>query len=359
MRHLILAALLAACATRAADAAETFPVGERHLITSEQSAALRDAGKSDRLRITVWYPAAAGAVEEPLDIGPPGRPLFRPGTAAPGAGFADATPRPVILLSHGFGGTARMMGWFGTALARSGYIVIAVDHPGNNGMDPMTLAGAILYWERPGDLAAAWARVKADPTIAPHLSPARLGVAGFSAGGFTSLAAAGARVDHERLRAFCAANPTDGVCAPQQEFAVSPAQADRFLAAPDMAEEIARSRGDLAIPGIRAAFVMAPAIVQSFDPASLARMTVPVHIILGDADTVAPPATNGEVAAAAIPGAGIGILPGVGHYDFLSDCTPAGDAAVPLCLTKVPRAATHKAAIAAALALFDKALGAP
>jgi predicted dienelactone hydrolase len=26
-----------------------------------------------------------------------------------------------------------MMGWLGTALARAGYLVIAVDHPGNNG----------------------------------------------------------------------------------------------------------------------------------------------------------------------------------------------------------------------------------
>ena len=45
-----------------------------------------------------------------------------------------------------------MMAWFGTALAREGYIVIAVDHPGNNnGMDPMTIGGAALFWERPGD----------------------------------------------------------------------------------------------------------------------------------------------------------------------------------------------------------------
>jgi predicted dienelactone hydrolase len=154
-------------------------------------------------------------------------------------------------------------------------------------------------------------------------------------------------------------NPTDGVCAPQKELAVSLTQTDQFLAAPEMADEIARSRDDRGIPGIKAAFAMAPAIVQSFDPASLSRMTVPVSIILGDADAVAPPTTNGEVAAAAIPGAQIRILPEVGHYDFLSECTPAGDATVPLCPTKIPRAATHKAAIDDALAFFDKTLGEP
>jgi hypothetical protein len=52
-------------------------------------------------------------------------------------------------------------------------------------------------------------------------------------------------------------------------------------------------------------------------------------------------------------------LADVGHYDFLSECTPAGDAAVPFCLTKVPRAATHKATIADALEFFEKMLGPP
>ena len=42
----------------------------------EASAVLRNASHSDELRITVWYPAAPDAVEAPLDIGPPGKPLF-------------------------------------------------------------------------------------------------------------------------------------------------------------------------------------------------------------------------------------------------------------------------------------------
>ena len=356
MRRLILWALATICT---AVPAQAFTVGERHLMAAEPSAALRDAKQSDQLRITIWYPAIADALEEPLDIGPPNQPLFRPGKAAPDAAFADDKARPVILFSHGFGGTARQMGWFGTALARQGYVVIAVDHPGNNGKDPMTVAGALLFWERPGDLRASLARAKADPTIAPHLYLARLGVSGFSAGGFTSLAAAGGWVDVKRFRTFCDANPTDGVCAPQKEFAVSQTQAKEFLASSEASDEIARSHDDVSIPGIKAAFVMAPALVQSFDPASLSRMTVPVAIILGDDDVVASPKTNGEAAAAEIPGARITILPGVGHYDFLSECTPAGDAAIPVCPTKVPRVMTHKVAIDGALGFFRDMLGEP
>jgi predicted dienelactone hydrolase len=349
----VLAMLLAASPAAAAS------VGERHLVAHEASAALRNASHSDDLRITVWYPAAPGAVEAPLDIGPPGKPLFTPGSAAPNADFEDARPRPAILLSHGFGGTARIMAWFGTALARHGYVVIAVDHPGNNGRDPMTIGGAVLFWERPGDLAVALDRVKSDSSLGPHLDLNRLGAAGFSAGGFTSLVEAGARVDFDRFLRFCDAHPDDGNCAPQKEFQFSRSDAEAFFAQPAGAAALAHAKDDLSIPGVKAAFVIAPGIVQSLDPESLNGMRAPVRILLGDADKVAPPATNGEVAAALIPGAKLTALPHVGHYDFLAECTPAGNATVPVCPTDVPRAATHKAAIDEALAFFDATLGAP
>ena len=285
--------------------------------------------------------------------------MYEPSSAAPDAAFADQQPRPVILFSHGFGGTARIMAWFGTALARHGYVVIAVDHPGNNGADPMTVGGAVLFWERPGDLAAALSRVESETAIVTHLDESRLGVAGFSAGGFTSLAAAGGRVDIPRLQAFCAAHPQDGMCAPQREFKFTEQQVNAFVAQPEIARELTRSNGDLSVPGVRAVYVMAPALVQSFDPASLHQMHVPVGIILGDADRVATPATNGEVAAATIPGARIAVRPRVGHYDFLAQCTSAGDKEVPICPTSVPRTQTHKAALDGALALFDDAFGTP
>ncbi|HEY5203106.1 MAG TPA: hypothetical protein VIJ63_00710 [Roseiarcus sp.] len=349
-----LSAALFSLSSAASVAAAT--VGERHLVAHEVSAVLRNASHDDDLRITVWYPAAPGAVEAPLDIGPPGKPVFTPGSAAPDAAFEDARPRPVILFSHGFGGTARLMAWFGTALATHGYVVIAVDHPGNNGRDPMTIAGAVLSWERPGDLATALDTAKSDPTIGAHLDLNRLGAAGFSAGGFTTLVEAGAHVDFERFLRFCDAHPDDGVCAPQKEFRFSRSDAEAFFAQPAAKSALAHAKDDLSIPGVKAAFVMAPAIVQSLDPESLKSLRLPVRILLGDADKVAPPATNGEVAAGLIPGAKLTALPHVGHYDFIAECTPAGDAAIPVCPTDAPRAATHETAINEALAFFNAAL---
>ena len=356
----VLSLVLAAAVCSLVAAAHAGPVGERHLTTTDATAALRDAQHRPDVRVTIWYPAAQDAIEQRIDLGPPGRPLFLVGAVAANAPFADDRPRPVILFSHGFGGAARMMGWFGTALARAGYVVVAVDHPGNNGLDAMTAPGAIMPWDRVQDLRAALDAAKADPAIGPHLDPARIGVSGFSAGGFTALVSVGARVDMSRLLAFCRQNPTDGVCAPQKEFAVSMDQAQRALASPELAAEAAHAGDDHTIPGVRAAFAIAPAIVQALPPQDLARIRTPVGIILGDADLVAPPNTNGLVAAKAIAHVELKILPGVGHYDFLSTCTPAGSAVVPLCAAiKAPQDPTHQAAIDMALGFFGRTLGAP
>ena len=333
------------------------PVGEIHRVTSDPTAALRDAQHRSEIRVTVWYPAAGDAVERPLLIGPPDKPLFNVGAVALGAAFADDRRRPVILLSHGFGGTARIMGWFGIAMARRGYIVIAVDHPGNNGIDAITMAGSTLWWDHARDLRAALDAIGRDPAIGPHLDRENVGVAGFSFGGFTALVAAGARVDWRRWVGFCRAHPEDGDCRPNDEFpeATWQAVAEKFEA-PELAAEVAHAGDDHALPNLRAAFALAPAYVQSLDPASLSSLRIPVSIMLGDADTVVPAATGASVAAAAIPNAKLDLLPGVTHYDWVAECTDAGRASSPLCKEAHAQAEAHRHAIEAAEKLFAEFL---
>lgn len=332
-------------------------VGETHGVAHTASAAVRDAGHSDRVRYTVWYPAQPGAKEQALTIGPPSAPLFEEGASAVDAPVAPGR-WPLLLVSHGNGGSARMMGWFGTALARAGYVVAAVDHPGNNGVDPMTDAGSILMWNRADDLAAALAAVLADPALAPHVDADRLGLVGYSAGGFTALVAAGARPDMGRLVAFCKASPKDGVCVPQAE---NPEMTfERRMAAvatPELAPWVAKSAEDRRIPNVRAVFVMAPAIVQAFDPGELGRLEVPVSVVVGEADGIASPATNSKVIAEANGKARLQVLPSVGHYDFLADCTALGRERVgKLCEVEADKGSTHQAAIRQAKELFDSAL---
>ncbi|WP_440549952.1 alpha/beta hydrolase family protein [Stenotrophomonas maltophilia] len=347
--------LMASALSARADGSWT--AGERHGTTTVASASVRDAQHGDTLRYTVWYPAPAASRETALTIGPPAAPLFDVGRSALEAPLAG-TRLPTLLLSHGNGGSARMMGWLGTALARDGYLVIAVDHPGNNGADEMTLTGSTLSWLRADDLRAALAAVQADPILGRHVDPARLGVVGFSAGGYTALLAAGARPNLQRLLAFCTAHPDDGVCQPQQEAATHTMQARLAAAAsPALAPWIAEADAQRAIPGVRAVFLLAPAIVQAFAPAQLSALQQPVSIMLGEADTVAPPETNGAAAQAQIPHATLQRLPDVGHYNFLAACTAVGAQRLPeLCNTSAPRARTHQEAVDAAVRFFADAL---
>jgi pimeloyl-ACP methyl ester carboxylesterase len=86
-------------------------------------------------------------------------------------------------------------------------------------------------------------------------------------------------------------------------------------------------------------------------------MRTPVSIMLGDEDKDVPPATNGLIAAKAIPGATLLRLPGVGHTDFVDDCTDAGRATFQRkCTFGVPQADTHRQAIAAAQDFFARTL---
>jgi predicted dienelactone hydrolase len=109
--------------------------------------------KAHALRAVIWYPAAADTREAPQWIGPPIFPFFSAGSAAPNAPPEVGSRRPLILLSHGNGGAGLGLAWIGTALAAHGFIVAAVDHPGNNSNDGTTVEGFSLFWLRAVDLS--------------------------------------------------------------------------------------------------------------------------------------------------------------------------------------------------------------
>jgi predicted dienelactone hydrolase len=341
----------------AADAAATpFKAGETARTTTSASAGLRNRG-NEALRMLVWYPAPTATTEAPAQIGSPDQAVFIAGQVAREAAWADARRHPVVLLSHGFGGTAMQMTWLGSALARSGYVTIAVDHPGTNGIDGITPQGAYAPWERAGDLVAALDAALADPTLAPHLDAKRVGVAGFSMGGFTGALLAGARTDFAHFAAFCGGPSRDAICNEQKEFPLDYRLAPKTLGAAAMAPVAAREHADWRDPRIVAAFLVAPALGEALEARSLAQVKIPVAVLYGDRDAIAPPATNGQLIAAAVPGARQVALAAVGHYDFLSECGALGlKVAADYCSDGQgpPRAQTHVATIAQARRFFDE-----
>jgi predicted dienelactone hydrolase len=291
------------------------------------------------LTTTIWYPAEPTVEEKPLLLGAPGRALFDGGRVAINAALAPSPDKfPLIVLSHGTGGTAGNLAWLGMALASAGYIAAAVNHPGNNAIDGYTVPGFTLWWLRARDLSAVIDGMLADPAFGPRIDSRRIGAAGHSLGGYTVVTIAGGITSIKHFQEFCGSSNADTMCASPPEFPGLRARIEA-LAKSDPAfqaarDEASRSYGD---PRVRAVFAMAPALGQAFLPESLARIRIPVAIVAGATDEIAPVRSNAQSLAATIPHAELTILPRpVGHYVFVGICLPAARAALPRLCNDAP-----------------------
>src|SRR5665213_1232478 len=231
--------------------------------------------QAKELHCTVWYPAAGTAIETRQIIGPPDAPLFEAGSATPHAEFTPSLQQlPLIVLSHGTGGSALQLAWLGTALARAGFIAIAVDHPGNNATEPYTAEGFVLWWERATDLSDVLDGILADADIGPHVDTSRIGAAGFSIGGYTVLELAGATTDVSVLYDLCRAHPTETVChVPEMKDFNSPEQMLQTVRK-SSGVSLARSADSFRDPRIKAVFAISPVLSQTQTADSLHQIRI-------------------------------------------------------------------------------------
>ncbi|WP_429911558.1 alpha/beta hydrolase family protein [Glycocaulis sp.] len=323
---------------------------------------LLDAGASRPVHAVIWYPAADAPETIEIAAGPAQAPVFRFGHAAPGAEPA-AGRHPLIVLSHGNGGAAMQMMWLGQKLAEAGYVVVAANHHGNTATEPhLDLRAFAAPWERAIDVHYLIDAMLADPVFGSWIDPERIGVGGFSIGGFTALVAAGARPDFEAYATFCESEARDGTCEPQIETPELRWRSDELQDDPVFAasqERLAALDGDSRIDAV---FTIAPALGHAFDQAGLAGLQVPLFVIVGDADPATPAETNGLRIAELTEGASFHLAEGgVSHYSFLAECGPTGLEQVPqYCgdAAGVDRAAIHAQTVALAVDFFDRYLAA-
>ena len=310
--------LAAACAS---PPSRTTAVGRIHISYADSTRTDWDGRGPRPLQTTVWYPALPGSRQIEWSVG-----VFRFGHAAPGATFADAARRPLVVLSHGTGGSAAQLSWLAEQLAAAGFIVAGVDHHGNTATEPAYRPhGFVLPWERARDLSVLIDRLVADPAIGPHIDTTRIGAAGFSLGGYTVLALAGAHSSFVRWQRRCGARADDPGCALPPEAPFTHADVDS-LARTDAPFRAGMAHGEQPTGDarIRAVYAMAPALVPAIDTASLAAIRLPVRVVLGGADTQVVPGPTATALARFVPDVAIEELPGVAHYAFLAPCTWRG-----------------------------------
>jgi predicted dienelactone hydrolase len=312
----------------------------------------------------IWYPTDSAVGAKPQRIPPVGEALFEAAPAAANATLANSPAKfPLILLSHGTGGTAETMAWFATALASRGYIVASVNHPGNNALEPYTTQGFMLWWLRAKDLSAVLDDLLADNQFGPRIDKKRIGAAGFSLGGYTVIELAGGITSRKQFEDGCKTTPLPTSCKAPPEFA-DLIDKTKALAATDpaYAKALTQDGKSYREPRVRAVFAMAPAVGPAVTAASLKAIAIPVTIVAGESDSVVPVDANAKRYAAAIPHAALTIFPGgVDHYTFLDPCTDVGRKERPLlCVDRpdVDREAIHNATIDLAAKFFDAKLSA-
>lgn len=349
-------------ANEAAAVPKNFKVGvTNRVFTPGKSYDWRGA-KTHTLIATVWYPADATAVEQDQWIGRPGSPLFSAEKAARDAQPAASPERhPLIVLSHGTGGTALQMAWLGTVLASHGYVTVAVNHPGNNALEAYTPMGFSVWWERAKDLSTVIDGMLADPEFGRRIDSSRIGAAGFSLGGYTMIEIAGGITVPAAILDFCKSSPADGICKSPPEFPQLWSTFKRLTTSdPAFQRELRNAGNSYRDPRVRAVFAMAPALGPAFPPEGLRKISIPVRLVAGAADQNVPVGSGAKYFASNIPGAKLTILPnGVGHYVFLDRCAGAGKRFLPILCTDdahVSRSKIHAQTARLAVSFFGSVL---
>ena len=242
---------------------------------------------------------------------------------------------PLIVVSHGRRGN--FVGHHDTdeVLADAGFIVAAINHPGDTVSDLSRTDDLSVYVERPNDIKRLIDFMVGSSALASSIDRERIGLFGFSRGGYTGLASIGANPDWASATALCQQSTTR-VCEQirGKEFPGQPVTHD---------------------PRIKAAVIADP-ITVFFTPNSFGAVKVPVQLWASEhgGDGVLPH-TADIVDKNLRSKHEYHVVSNAGHFAFLAPCPPALARELPqICVdaTGLDRVAFHRQFNTDVLAFF-------
>jgi predicted dienelactone hydrolase len=280
-------------------------------------------GAEPPLTVGIWYPTNAPAVQQEVET-------FTQSVAldAPVAGRG----LPLVVLSHGGGGSYASHYDTALALAHAGFVAAAVSHTGDTYDDQSQV---LRLWRRPAQLRRLVSYLLDEWPQHDRLDRNRVGAFGYSNGGFTVLVAAGGVPDLDKTAPYCRAHPDHDLCQALKQAGANPhLGAD---APPD---------AWVSDPRVKAVVVAAPAWGFAFGRAGLKDVHIPIQLWRAADDRHQPNPSYEEAVRLALPQPPeYHVVAGAGHYDFLPPCSPRLDVIAPrICAdaSGFDRAAFHR-----------------
>jgi predicted dienelactone hydrolase len=182
------------------------------------------------ITVAIFYPSADKP--SPVTFGP-----FT--TLAAQEGKIDGRGLPLVVLSHGRGGSFVVHHDTAERLADAGFVVAALDHPGDTELDKSLFYDLSIYMQRPLDVKRMIDYLTGASPLATTIDPHRIGIYGFSRGGYTALVAIGAKPDFALGLPLCQGR-TDKICDQirAQEYPREPLTHDRRIKAAVVADPV-------------------------------------------------------------------------------------------------------------------------
>ncbi len=325
---IVLGLLAGALPAWAGAAGSRLTVGIHHMT-------LRDPLDQQPMQAVAFYPAYAKTNVS----------LIGPYRIAAGQDVPVAPGRyPLLVLSHGNSGSPLAQHDLATYLAKHGFVVLAVIHPGDNYADQSRLGTLSNLYGRPMQISQAITDALQDPWLEPFVDEQRIGMIGYSAGGETALIVGGAQPQPQLLRDYCQAHPADeDACRSHGELVVD---RDDLVAESD--------------PRVKALLLLAP-LGLMFGKEELQDVQLPVLMYAGADDQLLSVETNALALTHSLPQPpDYRLFDGAGHFIFMSPCSAEQEQLMPmLCKDAdgVDRQRIHRRMNAEAVEFFSTVLG--